>query len=229
MTTYNNLVVLILAGDPVSTSNPQIEAITTAVIEDLGDGNANTTTTHFEENAYGPLVPTTQSVTIDGLIYDASGRVGDDLLNITSDGGGTIYGINGWVAELFDVSGSNPTKYVFFVVAGETLPSDITTNTTSYQVHSGGVNSGASMPYASVMTSSIPTTDQIVTGTSGDDVIDVTYTGDSDGDLVDNDDGNPTSADGNDDSIVAGDGNDTINGGMVRIRCLGKAGMMSSS
>lgn len=93
MTTYNNLVVLILAGDPVSTSKPQIEAITTAAIEDLGDGNANTTTTHFEENAYGPLVPTTQSVTIDGLIYDASGRVGDDLLNITPDGGGTIYGI----------------------------------------------------------------------------------------------------------------------------------------
>ena len=55
--------------------------------------------------------------------------------------------------------------------------------------------------------------DKIVSGTSGNDSIDGTYTGDGDGDIVDNDDGNPNEETGNNDTITAGAGDDTIHGG----------------
>ncbi|PIE16356.1 MAG: type I secretion protein [Rhodobacterales bacterium] len=61
--------------------------------------------------------------------------------------------------------------------------------------------------------------DYIVEGTSGDDVIDASYTGDPEGDMVDNNDAEDGSNDdviqagaGND-QIIAGQGNDTIYGG----------------
>ena len=58
--------------------------------------------------------------------------------------------------------------------------------------------------------------DYIVTGTSGNDLIDATYFGDPDGDIVDNNDGNPNSPNvGDDDTFlnVNGDGCDSIVGG----------------
>ena len=56
--------------------------------------------------------------------------------------------------------------------------------------------------------------DKIVSGTDGDDIIDVDYTGDPDGDKVDNNDGNPTSPSGDADLIEAGAGNDIIKSGL---------------
>ena len=57
--------------------------------------------------------------------------------------------------------------------------------------------------------------DYIVTGTSGGDLIDGSYTGDPDGDLIDNGDGNPlTPGVGDNDSVVEGAGNDTIYSGL---------------
>lgn len=55
--------------------------------------------------------------------------------------------------------------------------------------------------------------DGVVTGTDGDDVIDVDYTGDPDGDLVDAGDAILPGMEGDDDGIVGGDGNDTITAG----------------
>lgn len=52
--------------------------------------------------------------------------------------------------------------------------------------------------------------DYVVDGTSGDDVIDASYTDDPDGDMVDSNDHSDGS---NDDSIVAGAGNDTVYSG----------------
>lgn len=66
--------------------------------------------------------------------------------------------------------------------------------------------------------------DKIVSGTSGDDTFDATYTGDTDGDIVDNDDGNPNEETGNNDSIEAGDGDDRINGGEGNDTMLGQGG-----
>ncbi|QBF31656.1 Hint domain-containing protein [Thalassococcus sp. S3] len=55
--------------------------------------------------------------------------------------------------------------------------------------------------------------DGIVSGTDGDDNIDITYTGDPDGDRVDNGDAILPGEGPDDDIIRAGDGNDTITGG----------------
>ena len=52
--------------------------------------------------------------------------------------------------------------------------------------------------------------DGTVSGTSGDDLIDVNYDGDTDGDFVDNNDAFISGDSGNDDLIVAGAGNDTV-------------------
>ena len=70
---------------------------------------------------------------------------------ITDDGGATTTSINGWIVELFDTTGTNPTTYAFFIENTETLPADISTNVANYRVHSGGVNNGGTMPYASIL------------------------------------------------------------------------------
>ncbi|WGI22653.1 Hint domain-containing protein [Amylibacter sp. IMCC11727] len=52
--------------------------------------------------------------------------------------------------------------------------------------------------------------DGTVSGTDGNDVIDVNYTGDPDGDMIDNNDAVVGNAGSNDDIVEAGDGNDTV-------------------
>ncbi len=59
-----------------------------------------------------------------------------------------------------------------------------------------------------------PGRDGIVTGTSGNDVIDSHYTGDPDGDVVDGNDALIPGDGPNDDRIYAGDGDDTARGGL---------------
>lgn len=55
--------------------------------------------------------------------------------------------------------------------------------------------------------------DGIVTGTTGDDLIDTAYTGDNDGDFVDNNDALLPGAAPNDDTVIAREGNDTVYSG----------------
>ncbi|MCV2892112.1 Hint domain-containing protein [Lentibacter sp. XHP0401] len=55
--------------------------------------------------------------------------------------------------------------------------------------------------------------DGIVSGTPGDDLIDVTYTGDPDGDMIDANDQIIPGEDVNDDIVQAGDGDDTVYAG----------------
>ena len=52
--------------------------------------------------------------------------------------------------------------------------------------------------------------DGIVWGTTGGDLIDVTYTGDNDGDMIDSGDALLSGAVGDDDFVIAGDGDDTV-------------------
>lgn len=68
---------------------------------------------------------------------------------------------------------------------------------------------------------SYSTTDGILTGTAGDDVIDASFV-DEDGEQVDNGDGSGPS--GNQDTITAGDGNDTIAAGAGDDTVYGDAG-----
>jgi Ca2+-binding RTX toxin-like protein len=65
--------------------------------------------------------------------------------------------------------------------------------------------------YVTMNTIAAPTPDGIVSGTSGDDLIDTAYVGDPDGDRVDNNDGLGVSGTtGDADLIYGGGGNDTI-------------------
>jgi Ca2+-binding RTX toxin-like protein len=75
----------------------------------------------------------------------------------------------------------------------------------------------------------VTTSDGIIEGTTGNDLIDLVYTGDPDGDLVDNSDAtNGIGAAGsNDDSILAGDGNDTVKAGDGNDTVSGGAGLDS--
>ena len=74
-----------------------------------------------------------------------------------------------------------------------------------------------------------PSNDGIVSGTSGDDSIDVNYTGDPDGDFVDNDDAIIVGDSGDDDVIVAGSGDDSVAAGEGSDEVYGGAGNDSIS
>lgn len=214
MATYSDLVVFEISSDTATNQNVAISAFTAASINDLGDGFYNVSSTNFEEGASLAFTGTTQTVTVNGLTFGTSFRVGADTLVVSSDGGSTTTSLSGWSVSAVDLSGSARGTYLFFVASGETIPQDLQDNPTSYVVQSGGNAGGGSMPYASVMETSelIPpySGDFIVTGTGGADLIDIDFTDAADGDKVDNNDGNPNNATGNDDSIIAGAENDTI-------------------
>jgi len=59
-----------------------------------------------------------------------------------------------------------------------------------------------------------PTRDGIVSGTPGNDLIDLAYTGDNDGDFIDNDDAILTGDAPDDDRVLAGGGDDTVQAGL---------------
>ena len=133
-----------------------------------------------------------------------------------------------------NVGGS--TQYLFFPTADQdlsnvTLPSENgSVSTISHLDALDDHDSITSWTYASYLDlgaySDVAggSSDKIVSGTSGNDSIDGTYTGDGDGDIVDNDDGNPNEETGNNDSIEAGDGDDRINGGDGNDTMLGQGG-----
>ncbi len=66
--------------------------------------------------------------------------------------------------------------------------------------------------------------DGIVSGTIGDDLIDIAYTGDPEGDMVDNNDEILPGEGPNDDIIQAGDGNDTVYAGQGDDDIIGEGG-----
>ncbi|RYG92158.1 tandem-95 repeat protein [Loktanella sp. IMCC34160] len=69
-----------------------------------------------------------------------------------------------------------------------------------------------------------PELDGTVSGTGGDDLIDIAYTGDPHGDMVDNGDAIIGGHSGNDDLILAGAGNDTVLAGAGNDTVYGESG-----
>ncbi|MDQ7070772.1 MAG: Hint domain-containing protein [Rhodobacterales bacterium] len=80
--------------------------------------------------------------------------------------------------------------------------------TISYDVGDG--NGGTDTGSVTVAVGTPAGRDGIVSGTAGDDLIDVAYAGDPDGDMIDNNDALLPGEAPNDDIVQAGDGNDTI-------------------
>ncbi len=66
--------------------------------------------------------------------------------------------------------------------------------------------------------------DGIVSGTDGDDLIDINYTGDPDGDRIDNEDAILPGQAPNDDIVLAGDGDDTVLAGLANDNVFGGDG-----
>ncbi|MET4129631.1 Hint domain-containing protein [Roseovarius sp. MBR-6] len=89
------------------------------------------------------------------------------------------------------------------------------TDTFDYTVDDGNGGTATSTVSVTVGVKPPPARDGIVSGTPGDDLIDLGYTGDPDGDRVDAEDAILPGAAPNDDSIRAGDGDDTVFGGLA--------------
>jgi VCBS repeat-containing protein len=90
-----------------------------------------------------------------------------------------------------------------FLNDGETA-----TDSFTYTVSDG--TGGTDTATVTITISGVTDLDFVVSGTTGDDVIDAAYVGDPEGDRVDNNDAADAS---NDDVIVAGEGNDTVTAG----------------
>ncbi|MFD0858216.1 Hint domain-containing protein [Roseovarius aquimarinus] len=82
----------------------------------------------------------------------------------------------------------------------------------TYTVSDGNGNAVTETVTVTVDEPAPPAPDGIVSGTAGDDDIDLAYTGDPDGDRVDNNDAILGDVGSNDDIIRAGDGADTVRG-----------------
>ena len=99
----------------------------------------------------------------------------------------------------------------------------IGTDTFEYQVTDGNGNTVTETVTVTV-TDPTPAPDGIVSGTGGDDVIDLAYTGDPDGDRIDNNDAILGTPGSNEDIVRAGDGNDTVRGREDNDTLYGEAG-----
>ena len=110
----------------------------------------------------------------------------------------------GWYLELELPSGD---KEIYFVPIDETVPEDAVL---AEDVDLNGDQDGDVHDLCPIS----PTDpDGIVSGTSGDDLIDLDYTGDPDGDRIDNEDAILPGQAPNDDIVFAGWGDDTVKAG----------------
>lgn len=115
--------------------------------------------------------------------------------------------------DTLDLSSSGPLR-----VVGQTDDPDgnSTSGTIEYLGAGGGVTGTSTFTEIENLILPDPidpiVADGIVSGTAGDDMIDLPYTGDPDGDRVDNDDAILGNVGSDDDIVEAGDGDDTVRG-----------------
>ena len=158
---------------------------------------------------------------------DIDGGAGDDYIQLTEgndtvlggDGSDNIDVFSGDYADgaVFDVDGGdggtdNDTldlaDWAFYRNLTETADPDGNSTSGSVEVQDAAGN-WVTIDFAESENLLLPTPapDYIVEGTSGDDVINVSYTGDPEGDMIDANDALDGS---NDDIVVAGAGNDSV-------------------
>ena len=136
--------------------------------------------------------------------YDAAGNLVP--VTITSSGQHLISGntVTGLVSDTGNVRPSSKEASVEYFIAGPVSRIEI--------LYENGECTDQAVWITDVHFETIPgiEPDGIVSGTPGDDLIDVAYTGDPDGDRVDNNDAILPGQTGNMDIIDAGCGNDTV-------------------
>lgn len=163
------------------------------------------------EDAYvetGGIQTLAQDVTINGTLYTAGSQVQNEFSMVDALGNEVwVLRIGGENVGFVYPTGQEPT-------AGDTFTA--TNGRDGDPADSGdGIASGEA--YATV-----DTRDGIVTGTTGDDTIDATYTGDPEGDQID--DGWAGGAGTNDNYVEALDGNDIVQSGLGNDTVLGGSG-----
>lgn len=180
---------------------------TSGTIEFLdADGNVTGTMTFAEiENLLLPEDPPNQDPVAndDAAITPFETVVNIDVLGNDTDADGDSLSILGTPTSADGTVTVNPDGTLDFI------PADGFTGdaTIEYEITDG--NGGTDRGTVTVAVgAAVP--DGIVSGTVGDDLIDVAYTGDPDGDMIDNDDAILPGEAPNDDIVEAGDGNDTI-------------------
>ena len=160
--------------------------------------------------------PDTQ-VDIGGMLYDFTFELSGELPTQNKDGAGQVpdqfEGSQVFVVSVQDYPSVGETTRLTF------LPNE---NATQAEMDAFG-NGRISLQNLEAE----PTSDYIVEGTSGDDVIDANYKGDLEGDRIDNNDGNPLqpgTVGGENDSVTAGAGNDYVASGLGDDTVFGEAG-----
>lgn len=170
---------------------------------------------NLETNAGAPD-PDTQ-VMIGGVLYDFTFELAAQLPTLNKDGAGKV-------PDQFEGSTVFTITVHDYPIAGDTMRLTFLPDEGATQAEMGSFGQGA-IDLQVVVTE--PTSDYIVEGSSGDDIIDVNYSGDLEGDRIDNNDGNPLqpgAAGGNNDSVTAGAGNDYVDSGSGDDTVLGEDG-----
>ncbi|MBZ8119509.1 Hint domain-containing protein [Roseovarius sp. LXJ103] len=195
-------------------------------VVDDADGNSTSGTIEFLDPETGDVTGTSTFTEIENILLPAANAApvaGDDTASTVEDLATDITVLgndsDADAGDTLSVISSTPSANggTTSVNADNTIaytpPAGfVGTDTFEYTVSDG--NGGTDTATVTVVVAedrAFP--DGIVSGTPGDDVIDLPYTGDPDGDRVDNDDsliGTPTGTD--DDIIEAGDGDDTVRG-----------------
>ncbi|QYX58566.1 Hint domain-containing protein [Roseovarius sp. SCSIO 43702] len=145
----------------------------------------------------------------DGADTITGGTVGDVV-----DGGS-----GGDDNDTLDLSGSGPLR-----VLSQTDDPDGNSTSGVIEFLDAEGNPTGTMEFSEIETLILPEPDGIVSGTPGDDVIDLPYTGDPDGDRIDNNDAILGNVGSNDDIVEAGDGDDTVRGREGDDTLMGEAG-----
>ena len=169
----------------------------------------------------------TYALAIDDQIQQTAGtsRTFDLLANDRdlSDQGLTITQINGTDISVGQTVVLSTGQEVTLNADGTVTITSLTVGSDLFTYEATDASGNSDIGYVTLTTTAAPAPDGIVEGTSGNDVIDATYTGDPDGDLINAGDAlgvGGTTGDGDyivagagNDSIVAGDGNDVIYAG----------------
>ena len=206
----------ILGGETGETTGDTLDlsAVTTATTINLTNANPETgsvsdgtSTLQFQEIETIKL-----GAGVDTIVL-ANGSGADKVTGFTAptpNGNGTYTGVDQInVTNMVDAQG-RPVNVADVAVSNDGAGNAVLTFPNGESLTLIGVDPASVSAPLALAAMGIPITDGVVSGTSGGDLIDASYSGDNDGDYVDGNDAILAGTSGNDDIIAAGAGNDTV-------------------